>query len=166
MNCGAFQNTAERSTFYLCWYLKTVPNRGARKQARSFNFEQKGKNVALLWQCQRFTHTYFEPFFINCKIGLPQIFVCRKPDTFIACFAVMTDGWSTAYQDVWDLHSSVECSNRLLWINQESCFLLLCTIWLYKHLAFLSCLDSDIAYRAAKLTCWKGRVCENVLSFT
>lgn len=36
-------------------------------------------------------------------------------------------------------------------------FLLLCTIWLYKHLALLSCLDSDIGNRAAKVTCLEGR---------
>lgn len=156
-NCCAFQTTAERWNIVLLvikwcqieWQQNKQEVSPSNQRGRILPCHDNFKDLRAYFEFPSISVTLFSPHF--------RLF---QPETFIACFAVMTDGWSKAHQDVWGFHTNVECSNRLLWIKQESCFLLLCTIRLSKHLAFLSCLDSDIANRAAKVTCWEGRDCE------
>lgn len=143
---------------FLCWKLRTVYHTEWQQNKQEAHFQTKKEGCCFVVTSKINTLTE-ESSSIVAKLFPPPHFLF-EPETFIARFAVMTDGWSAAHQDVWGLHTNVGCSNRLLWINQESCFLLLCTIWLYKHLAFLSCLDSDIANRAAKVTCREGRDCD------
>lgn len=107
-NGCAFLMTAERR---ICSSAgNKVVSKEWRQIRKKSHLQTKEEGVAL--SCRgRFTH--FESSPITVKL-FPPHFPLFEPETFITCFAAMTDGWSTAHQDVWGLHTDVECSNRLL----------------------------------------------------